>query len=604
MGAHTATPASRAATHATAGADHATSALRAKVPAGYIPPWERDPPAQQPTAAAPSSSSGEAYPQQPQPVGEHATHQSGQGKPLNQAATEQQPGGNNIPPTAELEEEEPAGGTSGGGKPQRPYHEGHGDQRMRGKRFKAAVQQAFGQRGWTKGEDVTWKDVAHLVGLKEEDSESTGNDTAFTATTAEANHASSDSRRRPGGPQATQSAPPAEATTAEMPEEEGEDALYWDGLFSNMLISPGGADRPTTFPPELPIHADAEMHLRSLPHGAWAGITLPWRSRRAPEYVSTSRGFCRVRVRRQRGGREPAGYMGTSTSFVLFPWGGVKGGRPRKWLLHITGGPPTPDPDATQLQPGTSFSLEMPPGAPTWQLGRLQPRLALQYYYDWGHMMGTGAIYDRLPRASNNPPTAWEQMALQLIPPPNRMREAAPNPTFRGENHSETPSPGAAPSAGPSPATSPLSPSPAPAQPAGDHNDPEEDDDDGYSFMQSSTQLDASASSDGGTAGRQQGRPTTMLTAAAMVRHWLRELAAVLRSQPMGDDIPILLEQPLQMVGTNRENDAHQDNGTVGGPGPCKKRRVLNTLELARMRLEDLCDEDGGKRPLPACGLG
>ena len=337
MGAHTATPASRAATHATAGADHATSALRAKVPAGYIPPWERDPPAQQPTAAAPSSSSGEAYPQQPQPVGEHATHQSGQGKPLNQAATEQQPGGNNIPPTAELEEEEPAGGTSGGGKPQRPYHEGHGDQRMRGKRFKAAVQQAFGQRGWTKGEDVTWKDVAHLVGLKEEDSESTGNDTAFTATTAEANHASSDSRRRPGGPQATQSAPPAEATTAEMPEEEGEDALYWDGLFSNMLISPGGADRPTTFPPELPIHADAEMHLRSLPHGAWAGITLPWRSRRAPEYVSTSRGFCRVRVRRQRGGREPAGYMGTSTSFVLFPWGGVKGGRPRKWLLHITG---------------------------------------------------------------------------------------------------------------------------------------------------------------------------------------------------------------------------------------------------------------------------
>ena len=29
-----------------------------------------------------------------------------------------------------------------------------------------------------------------------------------------------------------------------------------------MLISTGGADRPATFPPELPIHADAEMHLR------------------------------------------------------------------------------------------------------------------------------------------------------------------------------------------------------------------------------------------------------------------------------------------------------------------------------------------------------
>ena len=39
------------------------------------------------------------------------------------------------------------------------------------KRFKAAVQTAFGQRGWTKGEEVTWKDVAHLVGLYEEDEE-------------------------------------------------------------------------------------------------------------------------------------------------------------------------------------------------------------------------------------------------------------------------------------------------------------------------------------------------------------------------------------------------------------------------------------------------
>ena len=43
---------------------------------------------------------------------------------------------------------------------------------MRGKRFKAAVQTAFGQRGWTKGDDVTWKEVAHLVGLRVEDDES------------------------------------------------------------------------------------------------------------------------------------------------------------------------------------------------------------------------------------------------------------------------------------------------------------------------------------------------------------------------------------------------------------------------------------------------
>ena len=61
----------------------------------------------------------------------------------------------------------------------------------------------------------------------------------------------------------------------------------------------------------------------------------------------------------------------------------------------------------------------------------------------------------------------------------------------------------------------------------------------------------------------------------------------------MGEAVPMLLEQTIQMVGTNTDSDAHLDNGTVGGPGPCKKRRVLNTLELARMRLEYLCDEDG-----------
>ena len=85
-----------------------------------------------------------------------------------------------------------------------------------------------------------------------------------------------------------------------------------------------------------------------------------------------------------------------------------------------------------------------------------------------------------------------------------------------------------------------------------------------------------------------------MLTAAAMVRHWLREMAVIIREHPMGDHVPLLLEQTIQMVGTNAETDTHQDNGgTVGGPGPCKKRRVLNTLELARMRLQYLCDEDG-----------
>ena len=161
---------------------------------------------------------------------------------------------------------------------------------------------------------------------------------------------------------------------------------------------------------------------------------------------------------------------------------------------------------ATQLQPGTSFTLEMPPGARTWQLGRLQPRLALQYYYDWGHMMGTGAIYDRLPRASNNPPTAWEQMALQLIPPPTRTHEPVRNPAFPGDNQTQSPGPGAAPSAMPTP--SPMRPTPAPAaapaqQTAGDLEEGDDDGDDDSSFMQRATQLDpheaASSQDRGGT---------------------------------------------------------------------------------------------------------
>ena len=131
-----------------------------------------------------------------------------------------------------------------------------------------------------------------------------------------------------------------------------------------MLISPGGADRPETFPPELPINTDAELHLRSLPHGAWAGVVLPWRSRRAPEYSSSTRGYCRVKLRNKTGGITPSGYMGTSTSFVLFIWGKIQGGRPVKWLLHArhklyagdaAGGPnlaigePPPAPGATVL---------------------------------------------------------------------------------------------------------------------------------------------------------------------------------------------------------------------------------------------------------------
>ncbi|CAE7933671.1 TOP3B [Symbiodinium necroappetens] len=538
------------------------------VPADYIPPWERDPHRPQDTKPAPSSSSGEAFTQQPQqqPEGTMPTmpptaeghcqqtqHPAGHPDPTTTDGGGMARGGSTtqgearIAPTAELEEEDPTGGT-GGGKAQRPYHEGHGDQRMRGKRFKAAVQTAFGQRGWTKGDDVTWKEVAHLVGLREEDDES-----EWARVLAEG--AQRGGRRRRG--------PAAAATaTVEQPDDDNDATLQWDGLFNSMLISPGGADRPDTFPPELPFHADAEMHLRGLPHGAWAGITLPWQSRRGPEYASSTRGYCRIKVRRRPGGIEPAGYMATSTSFVLFPWGAIQGGRPRKWLLHITGGPPQEDPEAAATL-GVAIFL---------RLGE----------------------YD--PRASNNPPMAWEQMALQLIPPPGRRREPAQNPTFPGDNQSSTAGPSSPPV---------TAPSPSPTQRGNENGQPDEEDDeiDEPSFMQRATQLnDTAASSAGETPqdgwGQRRGRPAggrphRMAPAAAMVRRWLRQLAAILQAHPMGDAIPLLLEETMEMVGTCTDDDRWQDDGTVGGPGPCKKRRILNMIYVARSRLELICEDDG-----------
>ncbi|CAE7440251.1 unnamed protein product [Symbiodinium microadriaticum] len=410
-----------------------------------------------------------------------------------------------------------------------------------------------------EGDDVTWKEVAHLVGLREEDDESEWERVLQVKQHATASGGAGDPRRRRDGAAA------ATAAAEEEAEEDEGNMLHWDGLFNYMMISPGGADRPETFPPELPFHADAEMHLRGLPHGAWAGITLPWKSRRGPEYTSSTRGFCRIKVRRRPGGVEPSGYMATSTAFVLFPWGRIQGGRPNKWLLHITERserPPQEDADATQLQPGSSYTLEMPPGARTWQLGRLQPRLALQYYYDWGNMMGTGAIYDRLPRASNNPPLAWEQMALQLIPP-------------RDDRESRTDD--------------------------GGQRDPDEEEDDEPSFMQRSTQLDDTAASSGGQAPQsqprperqQRGTPQRMAPAAAMVRRWLRQLAAVLYTCPMGDAIPLLVEEAMEVVGTCTDDDRWQDDRTVGGPGPCKKRRTINILYVARRRLQLICEDEG-----------
>ena len=60
----------------------------------------------------------------------------------------------------------------------------------------------------------------------------------------------------------------------------------------------------------------------------------------------------------------------------------------------------------------------------------------------------------------------------------------------------------------------------------------------------------------------------------------------------MGDHIPLLLEQAMRAVRRDQEAE-DADNGTAGGPGPCKKRRILNMIAIARMRLQDLANDDG-----------
>ena len=60
-----------------------------------------------------------------------------------------------------------------------------------------------------------------------------------------------------------------------------------------------------------------------------------------------------------------------------------------------------------------------------------------------------------------------------------------------------------------------------------------------------------------------------------------------------GCTIPLLLEQTIQTLGNSVATDANVDDGTVGGPGPCKKRGILNMLYIARVRLQTVCEDDG-----------
>ena len=188
--------------------------------------------------------------------------------------------------------------------------------------------------------------------------------------------------------------------------------------------------RPLTFPPELFVERGAEIHTRSYPYGVWAGVVMVQNSRRSPDYQDTQRGFYRVRLSRRETKGDPPGYIAVGTAFAFFPWGAIIHGKPVKWLVHITATTAQPDADATELPVGTSYTLERRGGEEGWQLGRLQPKLALQYFYDWGNMRSTGAIYWGLPRTWTLPPSHWEQLTAQLIPPPRQVRHPVLNPTF------------------------------------------------------------------------------------------------------------------------------------------------------------------------------
>ena len=291
------------------------------------------------------------------------------------------------------------------------------------------------------------------------------------------------------------------------------------------------------------------------------------------------------------------------TAFALFPWGAITNGKPVKWLVHITSTPAQPDRDATELPVGTSYTLERKGGEGGWQLGRLPPKLALQYFYDWGNMRGTGAKDWGLPRAWSLPPIHWEQLTAQLIPSPNQARRPALNPTF---DHTQGGQPGPAPNPAPAPPPSPTQQQPQPQQ-QGEHqpqrevastadNNPTQNntlqtEGEETDFMQR-TQLDdsAAASSHGESLFERPG-PRRMPNAAAMVRHWLRRLAAVLSQRNPGDNVNVLLEQASQMVGRSKAEPEACDNGSLTG-GPSKKRRIMNSISVARMRLQDLTEED------------
>eukprot|EP00439_Symbiodinium_sp_Y106_P086184 s351_g31.t1 len=118
-------------------------------------------------------------------------------------------------------------------------------------------------------------------------------------------------------------------------------------------------------------------------------------------------------------------------SLRALPVGDIRGSRPERWLLQVTAVGQAADPTATTLRPRTGYVLEWDPQRRVWQLGNLVPKAALQCYYDWAFMRGTGQVREAPPRFATFPPGQWEMMAIRLIPKPPTTTNAAaaPQPT-------------------------------------------------------------------------------------------------------------------------------------------------------------------------------
>ncbi|CAE7590509.1 unnamed protein product, partial [Symbiodinium necroappetens] len=300
------------------------------------------------------------------------------------------------------------------------------------------------------------------------------------------------------------------------------------GTINVLNIHPGRGANPLTAPPELPIAPGVTLHMRALPFGVWAGITMPDRATHGPDYgPQPARSYARARQHIQPTQPLPNAYIGVHTAFTLLPWGDLVAGAPDRWLMVITAVGRHVDTDGAELHPGEAYLLSWDTAAARWQPSSLPRKVAHQYYYDWGRQQGTHPIQQPYPPGETYPLGQWEQMAMNFIPNPAN--------THRFDARGGGP----------------------------DHP----------SFMQrrdiASTQLDSQV----GQASHGEGRPVQALPQeVAQMLRWLRELAAWGEERQM----PMPLRYELESAIAVFEDGLQKDN----------------SVRAARLRLLDLWHEE------------